>query len=49
MIREMTKTYLALISVPISAPNDETAVELAVKQAHSLFHPGGQSLRGTRS
>lgn len=38
--------YRALISVPITAPDDREAVERAVDFANSLTHPGSDVIAG---
>ena len=42
----MTKYYRALISVPISASDDDDAVTIGVEHANSLMHPGTQVIAG---
>lgn len=42
----MTRHYRALMSVPISAPTDQAAFDVAADYAASLMHPGGQVIAG---
>lgn len=42
----MAKSYRALISVPVTADDDDTAWSQAVEQAHSLIQPGSKIVAG---
>ena len=42
----MSKSYRALISMPIAADGDEDAENQAVQHANSLRHPGSDVISG---
>jgi hypothetical protein len=42
----MPRYYRALISMPITAEDDEDALEQAHTYARSLLHPGGTTIGG---
>jgi hypothetical protein len=42
----MPRRYRALLSVPITAANDEEAVRIGAEYAEALLHPGGAGIAG---